>query len=62
MGQLGYGYDQALDTPMPAIEDALESKWKMLKACFGAGDAPAPQVASRPMSPALFDAIFRGDP
>lgn len=65
MGVLGWGFDQTLDTPMIAIERALNARHKLvrsvLQAIFGkpedwdALDVPA---NTRTMTPALFNAIF----
>ena len=64
MGVLGWTYDQTLDTPMPAIAAALKARRgfvsEILRAVFGDGEPAAPPVASRKMTPVLFDAIFGG--
>ncbi len=62
MGWLGWSPETALGADMNAIRVAYDGRIDMLKACFGGGDdkpaSTAPQVQSRPLTPALFDALF----
>lgn len=62
MGVCGYTYDQASAMPMDALARAISTRKKfvgeILRAAFG-GEASAPAAAERPMTPALFDAVFQ---
>jgi hypothetical protein len=63
MGVCGYTFDQASAMPMDALARAISARKKfaseILRAAFGVSEAPAAAVASREMSPALFDAVFQ---
>lgn len=62
MGWLGWSEEQAMSADVNAIEVGMRGKVAMLKAIFGGGEdgsgAPARPISDRPMTPALFDALF----
>lgn len=64
MGVCGYTFDQVNAMPMEAIARAINSRNKLintiLRAFVGGPDEAPVAEATRPMTPALFDAIFPG--
>lgn len=66
MGVCGYTYDEVSAMPIDALARAISSRNKFVNAILRAAlggpseeDAAAPEVA-RPLTPALFDALFGG--
>lgn len=64
MGVLGWTEEQTLNTTMPGIVAALNGRNRLIRNILQAFDpsdqAPIDEPATRPMSVALFDAIFPG--
>ncbi|RYG96817.1 MAG: hypothetical protein EON57_14575 [Alphaproteobacteria bacterium] len=64
LGWLGWGEEQTLAADVNAIMVGMAGRWAMLEAVFGRADAApvplpaAPPQSARPLSPALFDAVF----
>lgn len=62
MGVVGYTFNEVQDMPMDAIERAISARTKfvnsVVRAAFGGKSSDVPPVASRDMTPALFDAVF----
>lgn len=66
MGVMGWTEEQTLQTTIPAIQLAYKGRCDfvsaILKAVFGEADKPAatPAAPARPLTFALFDAMFGG--
>jgi hypothetical protein len=64
MGVCGYTFDEVSAMPIDALARAITARNKFVNAILRAalgGDEPAPvAAAARPMTPALFDAVFGG--
>lgn len=63
MGVVGYTFDEVNAMPMDAIDRAISARFNLinsiLRVAFGGGNAHAADVATRDMTPALFDAVFQ---